>query len=41
VLTLGLQRFRLQLAIDPEAVRADPSVTLQAKPGVPVKLRSI
>ncbi len=38
VLTLILQRFRFRLAIDPAAVRPDPSVTLQAIPGVPVQL---
>jgi cytochrome P450 len=37
-LTLILQRFRIMLAIDPAAVRADPSVTLQPRPGVPVRL---
>jgi cytochrome P450 len=37
-LTLILQRFRITLAIDPAAVRADPSVTLQPRPGVPVRL---
>jgi cytochrome P450 len=41
VLALILQRFRLKLAIDPAAVRADPSVTLQPRPGVPVRLESI
>ncbi|HEX4603454.1 MAG TPA: cytochrome P450 [Candidatus Angelobacter sp.] len=40
-LTLLLQRFRLKLAIDPAAVRADPSVTLQPRPGVPVRLERI
>jgi cytochrome P450 len=40
VLALILQRFRLRFAIDPEKVHADPSVTLQARPGVPVKLES-
>ena len=40
-LTLILQRFRVTLAIDPEKVRPDPSVTLQPKPGVPVKLERI
>jgi cytochrome P450 len=37
-LTLILQRFRIKLAIDPATVRADPSVTLQPRPGVPVRL---
>lgn len=41
VLALILQRFRLQLAIDPEKVQPEPSVTLQAKPGVPVRLERI
>jgi cytochrome P450 len=41
VLTLLLQRFRLGLAIDPAAVHAEPSVTLQPRPGVPVKLEKI
>ncbi|MBZ5504949.1 MAG: cytochrome P450 [Acidobacteriia bacterium] len=40
-LTLLLQRFRLKLAIDPAEVRPDPSVTLQPRPGVPVKLETI
>ncbi|HEY7402657.1 MAG TPA: cytochrome P450 [Candidatus Angelobacter sp.] len=38
VLALMLQRFRLQLAVDPASVQADPSVTLQPRPGVPVRL---
>lgn len=38
VVTMVLQRFRLKLAIDPEKVRPDPSVTLQPRPGVMVKL---
>ena len=41
VLTLLLQRFRLNLAIDPGAVHAEPSVTLQPRPGVPVWLEKI
>jgi cytochrome P450 len=40
-LTLILQRFRITLAIDPENVRPDPSVTLQPKPGIPVRLERI
>jgi cytochrome P450 len=40
-LTLILQRFRITLAIDPATVRADPSVTLQPRPGVPVRLERI
>jgi cytochrome P450 len=38
VLTMVLQRFRLKVAIDPAKVRPDPSVTLQPRPGVMVKL---
>ena len=41
VLTMLLQRFRLHLAIDPGAVHAEPSVTLQPRPGVPVRLEKI
>jgi cytochrome P450 len=41
VLTLLLQRFRLSLAVDPAAVHAEPSVTLQPRPGVPVRLEKI
>lgn len=41
VLTLLLQRFRLSLAIDPAAVRAEPSVTLQPRPGVPLRLERV
>ena len=41
VLTMLLQRFRLNLAIDPAAVHAEPSVTLQPRPGVPVRLEKI
>ena len=40
-LTLLLQRFRLKLAIDPAIVRPEPSVTLQPRPGVPVRLEKI
>jgi cytochrome P450 len=40
-LTLILQRFRITLAIDPEKVRPDPSVTLRPEPGVPVRLEKI
>ena len=39
VLTLILQRFRLQLAVDPATIRPEPSVTLQPRPGVPVRLQ--
>ena len=41
VLAMLLQRFRLELAIDPSAVRAEPSVTLRPDPGVPVRLHRI
>lgn len=39
VLALLLQRFRLELAIEPAAVRIEPSVTLRPDPGVWIKLR--
>jgi cytochrome P450 len=39
VLTLLLQRFRLELAIDPAAVRVEPSVTLRPDPGVVIRLQ--
>lgn len=38
VLALLLQRFRLELAIEPAAVRIEPSVTLRPDPGVFIKL---
>ena len=38
-LTMVLQRFRLRLAIDADKVRPDPSVTLQPRPGVLVKIQ--
>ena len=41
VLALMLQRFCLRLAIDPAAVHAEPSVTLQPRPGVPVRLEKV
>jgi cytochrome P450 len=41
VLAMMLQRYRLRLAIDPAAVHAEPSVTLQPRPGVPVRLERI
>jgi cytochrome P450 len=41
VLTLLLQRFRVELAMDPARVRAEPSVTLRPNPGVPVRLHSV
>lgn len=40
-LTMLLQRFRMKLAIDPAKIHADPSVTLQPRPGVPVLLQKI
>jgi cytochrome P450 len=40
-LTLMLQRFRLRLAIEPEEISADPSVTLRPLPGVPVRLERL
>jgi cytochrome P450 len=41
VLALLLQRFRLQLAVDPAHVKAEPSVTLRPNPGVPIRLQRI
>ncbi|MGE5322503.1 MAG: cytochrome P450 [Actinomycetota bacterium] len=41
VLALLLQRFRFELAADPAAIQAEPSVTLRPDPGVPVRLRRI
>jgi cytochrome P450 len=41
VLVLLLQRFRPELAIDPRAVRVEPSVTLRPNPGVLVRLRRV
>lgn len=38
VLTLLVQRFRLELAVDPAEVRMEASVTLRPNPGVPVRL---
>jgi cytochrome P450 len=38
VMALLLQRFRLELAMDPATVRVEPSVTLRPNPGVLVKL---
>lgn len=40
VLALLLQRFRPELAIAPDGIKAEPSVTLRPRPGVPVKLSS-
>jgi cytochrome P450 len=39
VLIMVLQRFRVELAIDPAAVRAEASVTLRPNPGVFIRLR--
>lgn len=41
VLALLLQRFRVELAIDPARINAEPSVTLRPNPGVPVRLRLV
>ena len=38
VLTMVLQRFRVKLAVDPATIHAEPSVTLQPRPGVPMRL---
>ncbi|HEY6309069.1 MAG TPA: cytochrome P450 [Candidatus Angelobacter sp.] len=39
VLALLLQRFRVELAMDPATVRVEPSVTLRPNPGVLIRLR--
>src|SRR5262249_18252011 len=39
VLALLLQRFRPTLAVDPATIHAEPSVTLQPRPGVPMRLQ--
>lgn len=39
VLAVILQRFRVELAADPAAVEAEPSVTLRPRHGIPVRLR--
>jgi cytochrome P450 len=41
VLALLLQRFRVELAVDPSQIKAEPSVTLRPNPGVPVRLHRI
>jgi cytochrome P450 len=41
VLAMTLQRFRLELAVDPAKVEAEPSVTLRPRGGVPVRLKSV
>ncbi|MGH9564840.1 MAG: cytochrome P450, partial [Candidatus Angelobacter sp.] len=38
VLTMLLQRFRLELAAAPGSIRMDPSVTLRPDPGILIKL---
>jgi cytochrome P450 len=38
VLALLLQRFRVQLAVNPAEITPEPSVTLRPNPGVPVRL---
>jgi cytochrome P450 len=40
VLTMVLQRFRLDLAADPLAITMEASVTLRPNPGIPVRLRN-
>ena len=39
VLAMLLQRFRPTLAVDPATIHAEPSVTLQPRPGVPMRLQ--
>jgi cytochrome P450 len=39
VLAMLFERFRVELAMDPATVRAEPSVTLRPDPGVFIKLR--
>lgn len=41
VLAMLMQRFRIELACDPESVSPDPSVTLRPRPGLHVKLSRI
>jgi len=41
VLALILQRFRFRLALDPATVHPEPSVTLQPRPGVVVRLEKV
>lgn len=38
VLSMFARRFRLSLAVAPESIKVEPSVTLRPNPGVPVKL---
>ena len=39
VVAMLLQRFRVQLAVNPAAIKAEPSVTLRPDPGVPVRIQ--
>jgi cytochrome P450 len=41
VLAMLLQRFRVELALEPEKIRAEPSVTLRPNPGMPIRLRQV
>lgn len=41
VLALLLQHFRFELAVNPETIQMEPSVTLRPRPGVPIRLRRI
>jgi cytochrome P450 len=41
VLAMLFERFRVELAMDPAMVRADPSVTLRPDPGVFIQLRRV
>ena len=41
VLALLLQRFRVELAVNPAAITAEPSVTLRPNPGVPIRLHAV
>ncbi|HEX7288218.1 MAG TPA: cytochrome P450, partial [Candidatus Angelobacter sp.] len=40
-LTMLLQRFRPELAVDARKIRLEPSVTLRPSPGVPIQLRRV
>lgn len=41
VLALILQRFRFRLSVDPATIHPEPSVTLQPRPGVVVRLEKV
>ncbi len=41
VLAMFAQRFRVELAVDPASVKAEPSVTLRPDPGIPVRLKKV